>query len=175
MHSPYSCNPGAGNTRSDNSALRCSRRDAQASRIRPGSNRSSTNRSSSRSRIAQAATPTSTPLARTTTARRPRQPALVQPDLDQRAHGLQILLIQHAEQAARVDEVDEARIELLVGAQMPELKPVRVVDVRVAPHHLAVDVPDVGAEGGGESGGFAEPVVGRSAVALEGEGGVGWC
>jgi len=51
--------------------------------------------------------------------------------------------------------VDEARIELLVGAQMPELQPVRVVDVRVAPHHLAVDVPDVGAEGGWEAGGFA--------------------
>lgn len=40
---------------------------------------------------------------------------------------------------------------------MPELHPVRVVDVRVAAEHLAVDVADVGAEVWGEIGRFAEP------------------
>jgi len=55
--------------------------------------------------------------------------------------------------------VDEARVELLVGAQMPEFQPVSVVDVSVAAHHLAVDVADVAVEVLWEARGLAEPVI----------------
>lgn len=86
------------------------------------------------------------------------QPALLEPDVEQRRHGLQLLVANEAEQAADVDKVDEARVELLVGTQVPELEPVAVVDVGVAAQHLAVDVADVAAEVGWEVAGLAEPV-----------------
>lgn len=75
--------------------------------------------------------------------------------------------------------MDEASVELLVRAQVPELEPVGVVNVGVAAEHLAVDVADVAGEGGGEAGGLAEPgVLGACGRVVEGWGwageGVGW-
>lgn len=68
-----------------------------------------------------------------------------------------------------MDEVDEARVQLLVRVDVPEgLEPVAVVDVRVDSHHLAVDALDVAFEGLGEAGGLTEPV----ATGELGEGGV---
>ena len=103
-------------------------------------------------------TPThsTTTTSRTPTALRSRQPSLVKPNIDERQHRLQILLHKQTEETADIDEMDEARVQLLIRAQMPELQPVSVVDVRVGAHHLAVDVADVRAEGGREAGCFAE-------------------
>lgn len=54
--------------------------------------------------------------------------------------------------------MNEACVQLLVRAYVPErLQPVAVVDVGVAPHHLAVDGFDVALEGFGKTGGFAKP------------------
>lgn len=85
-------------------------------------------------------------LSGTLAAGRSGQPALLEPDLHQGHQGLQLLVAEQTEQAADVDKVDEAGVELLVGAQVPELHPVAVVDVGVAAQHLAVDVADVGTE-----------------------------
>lgn len=61
---------------------------------------------------------------------------------------------------AHVDEVDEASIELLVGVQIPEgVKPVAVVQVGVAAHHLPVDGPDVVLEVPRETCTLAAPFV----------------
>ena len=54
--------------------------------------------------------------------------------------------------------MDEARVELLVGARVPErIEPVAMVNVCIAAHHLAVDALDVGLEGFGEARGLAKP------------------
>lgn len=87
---------------------------------------------------------------RATRTLRSRQPTLLQPNINQRHKRLQLLIGQHAEESAHVDKVNEAGIELLVSAQVPELHPMRVVDVCVASKHLAVDVSDIAAKVGGE-------------------------
>lgn len=87
---------------------------------------------------------------RATCALRSRQPTLLQPDINQRHKRLQLLIGQHAEESAHVDKVNEASIELLVSAQVPELHPMRVVDVCVTPKHLAVDVSNIAAKVGWE-------------------------
>lgn len=79
-----------------------------------------------------------------------RQPALFEPNLNQRHQWFHFLVPKESEQSAYVDKVDKAGIELLVGAQVPVLHPVAVVDVGVAAHHLAVNVADVGSEVGWE-------------------------
>lgn len=89
---------------------------------------------------------------------RPRQPALVQPDIDERLHWLEILFVEQAEQPAHVDKVDETRVELSVRVQIPAVQPVGVVDVRVAPEHLPIHVPQLGREGVWEPGCFAQPI-----------------
>lgn len=91
------------------------------------------------------------------------QHALLNPDVDQRTHGLEILLAEQRVQASDVDEVDEAGVELPPCAQVPELEPVAVVDVCVAAQHLAVDVADLGRERGREVAALAQP--GRVGVA----------
>lgn len=90
---------------------------------------------------------------------RHRQEALLRPQLDERQHGLDFLVADEAVQATDVDEVDEARVELLVRVDVPEgLQPVAVVDVRVAPHHLPVDALDVALERLREARRLAEPL-----------------
>lgn len=87
---------------------------------------------------------------RATCALRSGQPALLQPNVNQRRERLQLLVGQHAEESADVDKVNEAGIELFISAQVPELHPMRVVDVCIAPKHLAVDVSNIAAKVLGE-------------------------
>lgn len=55
--------------------------------------------------------------------------------------------------------MDETRVELLVRVDVPErFQPVAVVDVCVAPHHLAVDTLDVAFKRLRESRRLAQPV-----------------
>lgn len=42
-------------------------------------------------------------------------PALLHPDIDERTHGFDILVSEHAKETAYVDKVDEACVELLVS------------------------------------------------------------
>jgi len=97
---------------------------------------------------------------RASTAGRSGQPTLLEPNVHERHHGLQLPVTDQTEQTPDVDKVDEARVQLFVSAQVPKLHPVRVVDVGVAAQHLAVDVSDVGAKVGREVAGFAEPGLG---------------
>lgn len=70
--------------------------------------------------------------------------ALGEPDVDQRLHWLHLLVADQVEQPANVHEVNEARVELLVGVEVPEgVEPVPVVEVGIASHHLAVDTTNV--------------------------------
>jgi hypothetical protein len=88
-----------------------------------------------------------------------RQQALLCPEINEGLHRLDLLVANEVEQATDIDEVDEARVELLVGVDVPEgLQPVAVVDVGVAAHHLAVDALDIRLECLGEAGRLAEPV-----------------
>jgi hypothetical protein len=87
------------------------------------------------------------------------QQALLCPEINEGLHRLDFLVANEVEQATDIDEVDEARVELLVGVDVPEgLQPVAVVDVGVAAHHLAVDALDIRLECLGETGRLAEPV-----------------
>ena len=86
------------------------------------------------------------------------QESLLRPQIDQGLHRLDLLIANQPKQPSNVDEMDKARVQLLVRAHVPErLQPVPVVDVRVAPHHLPVDALDVTLEGLREAGGLAEP------------------
>lgn len=96
--------------------------------------------------------------AQTARASRTSHPSLLEPDVEQRGHGLQLLVTQQIEQSSYVDEVDEAGVQLLVSAQMPELKPMSVVDVSITTQHLAVNVADVVCELRREARGLAQPV-----------------
>lgn len=96
---------------------------------------------------------------------RGRQQTLCKPQVDKRLHGLDIFVANEVEELADIDEVDEACIELLVGTGVPErVKPVAVVDVRVAPHHLSVDALDIALEILGEAGRLSQPVLTRKLV-----------
>jgi hypothetical protein len=91
-----------------------------------------------------------------------RQQALLAPQINQRLHGLNLLVAEQVEQLAHVDEVDKARVELLVRIDVPEgLEPMAVVNVRIAPHHLAINTLDVALERLGKARGLAEPVTAR--------------
>jgi hypothetical protein len=88
--------------------------------------------------------------------------AVRQPNINQGLHGLNFLVAQKPKQFTDVDEVDEARVELLVRVHVPEgLQPVAVVDMCITPHHLAVDALNIGLESLGEAGLLAEPVTTR--------------
>src|SRR5690242_5557326 len=90
------------------------------------------------------------------------QKSLLSPQLDQRLHRLDLLVANQAVQAPDVDEVDEARVKLLVGIDVPErLQPVSVVDMCVAAHHLPVDALDVALKILRESRRFAQPITPR--------------
>ena len=87
-----------------------------------------------------------------------RQETLGKPHIDQGLHGLDFLVPQQPKELTDIYEMDEARVELLVRIHVPErLEPVAMVDVCVAPHHLAVDALDVGLEGFGKARSLADP------------------
>lgn len=128
--------------------------------------------------------------SRTLAARAPRrhlfrldgrsEQTLLCPQIDERLHGLNLLVANQAKQAPNIDEMDEACVELLVRAHVPEwLQPVSVVDMCVASHHLPVDRLDVPFEGFGEARRFAEPFatreLGQRCIEEEGEGLAGYC
>lgn len=83
---------------------------------------------------------------------------LCKPEVDQRLHGLDLLVPQQSEKFPNVDEVYEAGVKFLVRIDIPErIQPMAVVNVRVAPHHLTVYALDVTFEGLGEARRLAEP------------------
>jgi len=68
------------------------------------------------------------------------QEALCKPQVDQGLHRLHFLLAKEAKESTDVDEVNKARIEFLVSIDVPEwIKPMTMVEMRVAAHHLAVN------------------------------------
>lgn len=94
------------------------------------------------------------------------------PYIDERLHGLDLLVGDQIEQLTDVDEVDEARVQLLVSTHMPEgIQPVAVVNVGIAAHHLAVDALDIALERIGKSGGLAKPFAARELLERGVEGG----
>jgi hypothetical protein len=66
--------------------------------------------------------------------------ALTDVEVDERLHRLGVLLGEQAVEAADVDEVHEAGVQVAVGGGVPEEQPVRPVEVRVAAEHLLVPV-----------------------------------
>lgn len=88
-----------------------------------------------------------------------RQKTLCLPDIDQRRHGLQFLFAEETEESTDVDKVDEAGVQLLVGVYVPEwIKPVAVVEMCIATHHLAVDRLRILLKLLRESGSLAQPL-----------------
>ena len=74
-------------------------------------------------------------------------------------HWLHFLFAKEAKESADVDEVNEARIEFLVSIDVPEwIKPMTVVQMSVAAHHLAVNGFCVLLKLLWKSGGLAEPL-----------------
>jgi hypothetical protein len=99
------------------------------------------------------------PRRRSLLTRYRRQQALLTPQINQWLHRLNLLVTKQIEQLAHVDEVDKARVELLVRIHIPEgLEPMAMVNVCVAAHHLAIDTLDVALERLGETRRLAEPV-----------------
>jgi len=87
------------------------------------------------------------------------QEAPCHPDLNERLHWLHLLLSDQVEQPTHVDEVDEARVKLLVGVDVPErIQPVTVINVSIAAHHLSVYALNVRLEVLRETRGLSEPV-----------------
>jgi hypothetical protein len=74
------------------------------------------------------------------------QHTLLDPNVDERLHGLHVLLAEQIVESRHVNEVYEASVELAVAVQVPESKPVLPVQVCVAAEHLLVHVLDLGLE-----------------------------
>lgn len=69
---------------------------------------------------------------------------LLSPEIHEWLHRLDLLISNEIEQLADVDKMNEACVELLVCADVPEwIKPVTMVDVCVASHHLTIDALDI--------------------------------
>ena len=88
-----------------------------------------------------------------------RQHTLIDPQIHQRRHRFHVLLVEQIVEAADVDEVDEARVELAVAAELPEGEPVLPVEVGVAAEHLLVHVLDLRIEALREAGALAAPLI----------------
>jgi len=111
-----------------------------------------------------------------------RQQALFSPKVDQWLHGLNLLVTDEVEELADVDEVNEARVKLLVCTHVPEgVQPVAVVNMGIASHHLTVDTLNVSFKGFGEARRLSEPLasgkLGRGGIDVGGwerlRGGIG--
>lgn len=86
--------------------------------------------------------------------------ALGLPNLDKRQHGFHLTITQDVECPADIDEVNEASVEVVGRIQIPEwLKPVAMIDVGVAAHHLTVDALDVGLEVLREATRLSKPIL----------------
>jgi hypothetical protein len=88
--------------------------------------------------------------------------ALGAPYIDKRLHGLDLFVGDQIEQFTNIDEVNEARVQLLVSAHMPEgIQPMTVVNMGIAAHHLAVDALDIALKRIGKPRGFSKPFAAR--------------
>lgn len=85
--------------------------------------------------------------------------SLLGPQVDKRLHRLNLLVTNESEKSSDINKVNEACVQLLVRAHVPEwLQPVPVVDMSIATHHLPIDTLDIRFEGLWEAGGFPQPL-----------------
>ena len=91
---------------------------------------------------------------------RRRQQFLVQPNINQRLHRHDILILQQIKQPPHIHKVYETRIQFFMCVDVIEwIDPVPVVQMCIASEHLSVEVASVHFEVFGKARGFASPVV----------------
>lgn len=90
-----------------------------------------------------------------------RNPLLLDEQVDQRLHGLHLLVGDEVVVFGHCGEVDEAHVEHVVFRNVPEQDPVRVVEVRIAAEHLLHDALAVLVERLREATRLADPLVAR--------------